>query len=100
MGWFIWLAYPALLAQGVATVFAIGGFNYIYSFVLLMTYILVAGLLTLIIRVIATWGGPLSHAFGSFGGGPFAEALGWALIPISIWVLADRVLDLIASGLI
>ncbi|RZD38942.1 MAG: hypothetical protein CXT71_05835 [Methanobacteriota archaeon] len=99
MGWFIWLANPALLAQGVASVFIIGGFNYIYAFILLAIYVLAAGLLTLTIRVIATWGGPLSHAFGSFGGGPFAEALGWALIPISLWVLVDMALDLISLGL-
>ena len=59
---------------------------------MLILHILTAGLLTLIIRFVASWGGPLSRAFGSFGSGPFSQALGWALIPISVWALANSVI--------
>ena len=99
MGWFIWLANPAILSQGVAAVILTGGFNYVTGIFYLFTYILAAGLLTLAIRFIASWGGPLSRAFGSFGSGPFAEALGWALIPVSIWVLADTIIHAMNIGL-
>ncbi len=99
MGWFIWLATPALMPQGVAALTMTGGASYLFGPFMLLMHILVAGVLTLIIRLIATWGGPLSSAFGSFGSGPFSEALGWALIPISIWVLIDAILDAMAIGI-
>ena len=99
MGWFIWLAFPAILAQGVGALTLTGGFSWLFGPFMLLVYCLTAGVLTLLIRLIATWGGPLSTGFGSFGSGPFAEALGWALIPISLWVMADTVLDVMSIGL-
>ena len=99
MGWFIWFANPAILAQGVAAVILTGGFNYLIGFFYLMVYVLMAGLLTLSIRFVASWGGPISRAFGSFGSGPFAEALGWAMIPVSLWILSDTVIYAMSIGI-
>jgi hypothetical protein len=99
MGWFILLAYPALLPQGVAAVTMVGGFNYVFGPFMLLVHILAAGILTLIIRFVASWGGPISRAFGSFGSGPFSEALGWALIPISVWALANGIIHAYNIGL-
>jgi hypothetical protein len=100
MGWFVLLAYPALLPQGVAAVTMVGGFNYVFGPLLLLAHILAAGVLTLIIRFVASWGGPISRAFGSYGSGPFSEALGWALIPISVWALANGILHAYNIGLV
>ena len=100
MGWFALLAYPALLSQGVAAVTMVGGFNYVFGPLLLLAHILAAGVLTLIIRFVASWGGPISRAFGSYGSGPFSEALGWALIPISVWALANGILHAYNIGLV
>jgi hypothetical protein len=100
MGWFALLAYPALLPQGVAAVTMVGGFNYVFGPLLLLVHILAAGVLTLIIRFVASWGGPISRAFGSYGSGPFSEALGWALIPISVWALANGILHAYNIGLV
>jgi len=99
MGWFIWFANPALLSQGVAAVILTGGLNYLMGVLFLIMYTLVAGILTLCIRFIASWGGPLSRAFGSFGSGPFGEALGWAMIPVALWVLADTIIHAMNIGL-
>ena len=99
MGWFIWLANPAILAQGVVALTMTGGINYLFGPVMLIVHILAAGVLTLIIRFVSSWGGPLSRAFGSFGSGPFSEALGWALIPISIWALANGIIHASNIGL-
>jgi hypothetical protein len=98
MGWFVFMAHPALLAQGVAAMTLTGGMNWLMGPLNLILICLIVGLLTLIIRIIATWGGPISRAFGSFGSQPFSEALGWALVPISIWLLIDAVLDAMAMG--
>lgn len=98
MGWFVFMAHPALLAQGVAAMTLTGGMNWLMGPLNLILICLIVGTLTLIIRIIATWGGPISRAFGSFGSQPFSEALGWALVPISIWLLIDAVLDAMAMG--
>ncbi len=91
MGWFIWLAFPATLTQGVTATTMTGGLGYALGPLLLILHVLTAGVLTLIIRFIASWGGPISRAFGSFGSQPFSQALGWALIPISLWCLVNGV---------
>ena len=99
MGWFIWLANPAILTQGVVALTLTGGINYLFGPIMLIVHILTAGVLTLIIRFVASWGGSLSRAFGSFGSGPFSEALGWALIPISIWALVNGIIHASNIGL-
>ena len=99
MGWFIWLAYPAYLSQGVAAMIMTGGWSYFFGPLMLIANVLMAGALVLIIRLVASWGGPLSRAFGSFGSGPFSQALGWALVPISLWCLANSIIDAQNIGL-
>ena len=89
MGWFIWLANPATLPQAVTATTFTGGFGYVMGPVMLFVHVLAAGVLTLLIRFVASWGGALSRTFGSFGSGPFSQALGWALVPISIWCLVN-----------
>lgn len=91
MGWFIWLAFPATLTQSVAATTMAGGLGYALGPLLLILHVVTAGILTLLIRFIASWGGPISRAFGSFGSQPFSQALGWALIPISLWCLLNGV---------
>lgn len=91
MGWFIWLAFPATLTQSVTATTMTGGFGYALGPLLLILHVLTAGVLTLLIRFIASWGGPISRAFGSFGSQPFSQALGWALIPISLWCLINGI---------
>ncbi len=100
MGWFIWLAFPATLPQGVAATTMTGGMGYLLGPLLLIVHILVAGVLTLLIRFVASWGGSVSRAFGSFGSGPFSEALGWALIPISLWCLVNGVIHASNIGIL
>jgi len=100
MGWFIWLAYPATLPQGVAAATMTGGINYLLGPLLLIVHILTAGVLTLMIRFVASWGGSVSRAFGSFGSKPFSQALGWALIPISLWCLANGIIHASNIGLL
>ena len=100
MGWFIWLANPAALPQAVTATTFTGGFGYVMGPVMLLVHVLAAGVLTLVIRFIASWGGTLSRMFGSFGSGPFSQALGWALIPISIWCLANGIIHANTIGLL
>ncbi len=57
MGWFIWLAFPATLTHGVTATTMTGGVGYALGPLLLILHVLTAGVLTLLIRFIASWGG-------------------------------------------
>ena len=100
MGWFIWLAYPATLPQAVAATTLTGGMGYLMGPLMFFVHVLAAGVLTLLIRFIASWGGALARMFGSFGSGPFSQALGWALVPISIWCFANGLIHASNIGLL
>ena len=100
MGWFIWLAHPATLTQGVTATTLTGGWGYLLGPLMFFLHVLAAGVLTLIIRFIASWGGSLARMFGSFGSGPFSQALGWALVPISIWCFANGLIHANNIGLL
>ena len=55
MGWFIWLAYPATLPQAVAATTLTGGMGYLMGPLMFFVHVLAAGVLTLLIRFIASW---------------------------------------------
>ncbi|MGY8670325.1 MAG: hypothetical protein ACKVJ7_04665 [Candidatus Poseidoniales archaeon] len=100
LGWFTFFAFPAGLSQGVGAVVLTGGFGWIKGPFLLLMHMLMFGLVILIIRFVASWGGPVSRMFGRSGADIFARALGWAMVPLALWVLADRILESMANGFI
>ena len=100
LGWFTFFAFPAGLSQGVGAVILTGGFGWIKGPFLLLMHMLMFGLVILIIRLVASWGGPISRMFGRSGADVFPRALGWAMVPLALWVLADRILESMASGFI
>ena len=99
LGWFGWLAFPALYPQGVASSMLSGplgiGFGLFYMFWLT----LFAGAVVLMIRFIASWGGSISRLFGEFGARVFAQFIGWCLLPIAIWVTIDGLITASQLGL-
>lgn len=100
LGWFTYFAFPAGLSQGVGAVILTGGFGWIKGPFLLLMQMLMFGLVILIIRFVASWGGPISRMFGRSGHDIFARALGWAMVPLACWVLADLIIKSIAAGFI
>ena len=100
VGWFAWFAEPAMFAQGVgaAMVSGVGG-----VFIGLLNGVLfafVAGLVVLLLRIVAGLGGPLSRLFGLYGAESFARFSGWALVPIGVWVTINHVLFLASIGVL
>ena len=100
VGWFAWFAEPAMFAQGVgaAMVSGVGG-----VFIGLLNGVLfafVAGLVVLLLRIVAGLGGPLSRLFGLYGAESFARFSGWALVPIGVWVTINHVLFLANIGVL
>lgn len=100
IGWFSWLADPALIAQGVGATALNGGFSILFAILILIGHILVSGLTVLILRVVASWGGSISNLFGKFGADSFARFMGFVLIPISIWVTVNSILALFSIGVL
>ena len=91
MGWFIWLAFPATTDLSVTATTMTGGLECALGPLLLILHVLTAGVPNPVNQVHRIMGRPISRAFGSFGSQPFSQALGWALIPISLWCLVNGV---------
>ena len=99
LGWFGWLAFPALFPQGVASSMLSGAFGIGFGLFYLVWLALFAGLVVLMIRFIASWGGSISRVFGEFGAEVFAQFIGWCLLPIALWVTVDGLITASQLGL-
>ncbi len=98
--WFTYFAFPSMLAQGVGAIILSGGMGWLLGPFMLLIYILMFGLSVLVIRFVASWGGPISRAFGRSGSDVFAKAMGWALVPVALWMMIDKFLEVSQSGLL
>jgi small neutral amino acid transporter SnatA (MarC family) len=61
---------------------------------------LIAGLAILVLRFIASWGGPFSNIFGRVGAETFARFMGLVLIPISLWATLNGIFTLLSVGVV
>ena len=98
IGWLSWLADPGLIAQGVGAAMLNGGMGILFALLLLIANLLIAGIAILVLRFIASWGGPFSKIFGRVGSETFARFMGLVLIPISLWTAVNGVLTLLSIG--
>lgn len=90
--WLSWLAMPTLIGQGVGSRIASGGMGFLMGPLMLIGFILLAGIVTLLIRLVAAWGGPISRLAGTLTR-PVAVR-GWGAINagIVIWLVLWYVL--------
>ena len=98
IGWLSWLVDPALLAQGVGAAVLNSGMGIVYAILLILANVLIAGLAILVLRFIASWGGPFSNIFGRVGSDTFARFMGLVLLPISLWATINGVLAILSIG--
>ena len=98
IGWLSWLVDPALLAQGVGAAALNSGTGIVYAILLILANVLIAGLAILVLRFIASWGGPFSNIFGRVGSDTFARFMGLVLLPISLWATINGVLAILSIG--
>jgi len=98
LGWFGWLAFPHLYPQAVASTALLGGMGWVWSafFLLLLTF--TGGFVVLLLRLVASWGGPFSRLFGKFGGEVFAQFVGWVLTPIALWMAINVTINVFELG--
>ena len=99
LGWFGWLAFPALFPQGVGATMLSGVLGIGFGSFYMIWLALFAGVVVLFIRFIASWGGSISRLFGEYGAEVFAQFIGWCLLPIAIWVTIDATLSALELGL-
>jgi small neutral amino acid transporter SnatA (MarC family) len=76
-----------------------GAFGIGFGLFYLVWLALFAGLVVLMIRFIASWGGSISRVFGEFGAEVFAQFIGWCLLPIALWVTIDGLITASQLGL-
>ncbi|MGB2017893.1 MAG: hypothetical protein ACPHX2_04970 [Candidatus Poseidoniaceae archaeon] len=100
VGWFAWFAEPAMFAQGVGAAMLSGFGGVLIGVLNAIMFAFVAGLVVLLLRLVAGIGGPLSRMFGLYGAESFARFSGWALVPIGVWVTINHVLFLISIGVL
>ena len=54
--------------------------------------------MVLLLRIVASWGGPFSRLFGKFGGEVFAQFVGWILTPIALWMAVNTTINVLELG--
>ena len=87
LAWLSWIAMPTLLAQGVGSRIASGGFGFLLAIIFLLLFTLIAGLLTLAFRLIATWGGPISRLGGGISKPIIVRTWGVMTASLAFWML-------------
>ena len=100
LGWFGWLAFPALFPQGIGATMLSGGSGIIFAIIGLVLILVLGGAVTLLLRLVASLGGSFSGFFGDLGSDSFARYTGWCIVPIALWTLGNTLLSLIDIGLI
>jgi len=84
--WLSWLAMPTLIGQGVGSRIASGGIGFLMGPLMLVIFILIAGIVTLVIRLVATWGGPISRLAGTLTRPVAVRSWGAINAGIVIWM--------------
>jgi len=98
LGWFGWLAFPNLFTQAVGSSALAGGGGIGMAFFFLLLFTFSGGFVVLLLRIVASWGGPFSRLFGKFGGEVFAQFVGWILTPIALWMAINATINVLELG--
>jgi small neutral amino acid transporter SnatA (MarC family) len=100
VGWLSWFILPMLIPQGISASARSGIWGGFISIFWTLGLLFCVGLIVLIIRLVASWGGPISRAFGKHGQPEFARFLGLLMIPMGVWMLIHGILGLTTRGII
>ena len=100
LGWFGWLSFPYLFPQSVGATALAGGSGLAMAAFFLLLFVFTGGFVVLMLRIVASWGGPFSRLFGKFGGEVFAQFVGWILTPIALWMTLSTVINAFELGVL
>ena len=98
LAWLAWLTRPLLISQGVSAIATTSLTGLALAPLVLLGYCLVAGLVVLILRVVAAAGGPFSRGIGRMGqkDAPrlWGVLLGGMGLWIAVWLVAGPIFNL------
>jgi hypothetical protein len=100
LGWFGWLAFPALFPQGVGATLLSGVSGILFGIIGLVMILVLGGAVVLLLRLVASLGGSFSGFFGDLGSEYFARYIGWCIVPVALWALGNTLLSMLALGVI
>jgi small neutral amino acid transporter SnatA (MarC family) len=100
VGWLSWFTIPMLIPQGISASARSGMWGVFISIFWTLGLLLCVGIVVLIIRLVASWGGPISRAFGKHGQPEFTRVLGLLMAPMGLWMLINGILGLVTRGII
>ena len=100
LGWFGWLAFPALFPQGVGATLLSGVSGIIFGVIGLAMILVLGGAVVLLLRLVASLGGSFSGFFGDLGSEYFARYIGWCIVSVALCALSNALLSMIALGVI
>ncbi|MEE2758486.1 MAG: hypothetical protein VYA86_00710 [Candidatus Thermoplasmatota archaeon] len=87
MAWLCWLAMPTLVSQGFGSRIASGGIGFLMGPIALISFIIMAGILALLFRLVASWGGPISRLAGTLTRPVAVRSWGAINAGIVIWLV-------------
>ena len=87
LAWLSWIAMPTLLAQGVGARIAGGGLGLLTGPLMLLAFVILAGLLTLLFRMVAAIGGPISRLGGSLTRPVMMRSWGVLSAGLAVWLM-------------
>jgi hypothetical protein len=99
LAWLAWLAYPLMIPQGIGSLASASLTGLILSPVMLIFHCIVAGFVILILRSVASIGGPFSRLLGQLGQKETPRLWGCLLIGMSIWWIIWLVIGPIGNAL-
>jgi len=85
LAWLSWFAYPLMIPQGIGSVASASLTGLVLSPVMLIFHCLVAGFVILLLRAIASIGGPFSRLLGYLGHSESPRLWGCLLIGMAVW---------------
>ena len=87
LAWLSWIAMPTLLAQGVGARIAGGGLGLLTGPLMLLAFVILAGLLTLLFRMVAAIGGPISRLGGNLTRPVMMRSWGVLSAGLAVWLM-------------
>ena len=87
LAWLTWLAMPTLVSQGFGSRISAGGMGFLTGPLMLIAFIFMAGIVSLLFRLVASWGGPLSRLGGTLARPVVVRSWGAINVGIVIWLI-------------
>ena len=87
LAWLSWIAMPTLISQGFGARISGGGMGFVAGPFILLAFIALAGIVTLLFRLVASWGGPFSRLGGTLVRPVAVRSWGAINVGVVVWLV-------------